>query len=208
MLHRQFSELVDSISDQIISYHETIILTVILQDTHSHNWTDHRPFFEVTWLPLCYYCLHLCIPGMKNVFKKNVWVLKNDGIPISSRVELSGLNRGHQIVSHSRLKTPLQFFLVLRGHHWLNSYWPCLACVASAIIVEREVWQRCCVENGEETLLESSHPFGAHFSQKDHKNGSFTRAKRIPPATQASQCPFKSFSLSCLVLNFQPVLRG
>ena len=139
MLHRQFSELVDRISDQIISYHETIILTVILQDTHSHNWTDHRPFFEVTWLPLCYYCLHLCIPGMKNVFKNNVWVLKNDGIPISSRVELSGLNRGHQIVSHSRLKTPLQFFLVLRGHHWLNSYWPCLACVASAIIVEREV---------------------------------------------------------------------
>ena len=49
VLHRQFSELVDSISDQIVSYHETIILTVILQDTHSHNWTDHRPFFEVTW---------------------------------------------------------------------------------------------------------------------------------------------------------------
>ena len=64
------------------------------------------------------------------------------------------------------------------------------------------------MENGEETLLEFSHTFGARFSQQHHKNGSFTRAKTIPPATQASQCPFKSFSMSLLVLNFQPVLRG
>ena len=38
--------------------------------------------------------------------------------------------------------------------------------------------------------------------------GSFALTKTIRPATQASQCPFKSFSMSLLVLNFQPVLRG
>ena len=48
MLHRQFSELVDSVSDQITSYHDNMICTVILQDAHSHNWTEHRPFYEVT----------------------------------------------------------------------------------------------------------------------------------------------------------------
>lgn len=46
VLQHQFSELVDSVSHQITSYHDNIILTVILQDAHSHSWTDHRPFFE------------------------------------------------------------------------------------------------------------------------------------------------------------------
>lgn len=47
MLHRQFSDLVDSVSDQIISYHDHVISTVILQDARSNNWSDARPFFEV-----------------------------------------------------------------------------------------------------------------------------------------------------------------
>lgn len=48
MLHHQFSELVDSLSDQITSYHNNVICTVILQDAHSHNWTERRPFYEVS----------------------------------------------------------------------------------------------------------------------------------------------------------------
>lgn len=91
MLHRQFSELVDSVSDQIISYHETIILTVILQDTHSHNWTDHRPFFEVTVMVITpvfhvttvYIC---CIPGLKNVLKKCLGLEKMMGFPFLSEL--------------------------------------------------------------------------------------------------------------------------
>ena len=47
MLLHQFSELVDSVSDQITSYHDNVMCTVILQDAHSHNWTEKRPFFEV-----------------------------------------------------------------------------------------------------------------------------------------------------------------
>lgn len=46
MLLHQFSELVDSVSDQITSYHDNAMCTVILQDAHSHNWTEKRPFFE------------------------------------------------------------------------------------------------------------------------------------------------------------------
>lgn len=46
VLHRQFSDLVDSVSDQIISYHDNVISTVILQDARSNNWSDARPFFE------------------------------------------------------------------------------------------------------------------------------------------------------------------
>ena len=47
ILHRQFSDLVDSVIDQITSYHDNVISTVILQDAHSHHWADHRPFYEV-----------------------------------------------------------------------------------------------------------------------------------------------------------------
>lgn len=46
LLHRQFSDLVDSVSDQIISYHDNVISMVILQDARSNNWSDSRPFFE------------------------------------------------------------------------------------------------------------------------------------------------------------------
>ena len=58
MLHRQFSDLVDSVSDQIISYHDNVISMVILQDARSNNWSDSRPFFEVirvviTWKTYC-----------------------------------------------------------------------------------------------------------------------------------------------------------
>lgn len=47
ILHRQFSDLVNSLIEQITSYHDNVISTVILQDAHSHNWADHRPFYEV-----------------------------------------------------------------------------------------------------------------------------------------------------------------
>ena len=58
LLHRQFSDLVDSVSDQIISYHDNVISMVILQDARSNNWSDSRPFFEVimvviTWNTYC-----------------------------------------------------------------------------------------------------------------------------------------------------------
>ena len=52
ILHRQFSDLVDSVIDQITSYHDNVISTVILQDAHSHNWADHRPFYEVHCIPV------------------------------------------------------------------------------------------------------------------------------------------------------------
>ena len=54
MLHRQFSELVDCVSDQITSYHNNVICTVILQDAHGHNWTDSRAFYEVIPRSCCY----------------------------------------------------------------------------------------------------------------------------------------------------------
>lgn len=47
VLHRQYSELVESLTNQIMNYHKHIIATVILQDAESHNWGDQRPFYEV-----------------------------------------------------------------------------------------------------------------------------------------------------------------
>ncbi|XP_031571022.1 uncharacterized protein KIAA0825-like [Actinia tenebrosa] len=46
VLHRQYSELAESLTNQIMNYHKHIIATVILQDTESHNWEDQRPFYE------------------------------------------------------------------------------------------------------------------------------------------------------------------
>lgn len=60
ILHRQFSDLVDSVIDQITSYHDNLISTVILQDAHSHNWADHRPFYEVHCIHEHYMTVELC----------------------------------------------------------------------------------------------------------------------------------------------------
>ncbi|XP_032233409.1 uncharacterized protein KIAA0825 isoform X2 [Nematostella vectensis] len=46
VLHRQYSELVDTLTNQITNYHNHIITMVILQDPESHNWSDQKPFFE------------------------------------------------------------------------------------------------------------------------------------------------------------------
>lgn len=58
VLHRQYSEMVESLTNQIINYQKHIIATVILQDAESHNWADQRPFFEVSgaiW-EVCVHC--------------------------------------------------------------------------------------------------------------------------------------------------------
>ncbi|KAK3709538.1 hypothetical protein QZH41_018988 [Actinostola sp. cb2023] len=46
VLHRQYSEIVESLTNQIINYQKHVIATVILQDADSHNWEDQRPFYE------------------------------------------------------------------------------------------------------------------------------------------------------------------
>lgn len=74
MLHRQFSELVDSVSDQITSYHDNVLCTVILQDAHSHNWTENRPFFEVRQMFVTTFLVKSEWKCKKNVrLKFNVW---------------------------------------------------------------------------------------------------------------------------------------
>lgn len=74
ILHRQFSELVDSVSDQITSYHDNVLCTVILQDAHSHNWTENRPFFEVRQMFVTTFLVKSEWKCKKNVrLKFNVW---------------------------------------------------------------------------------------------------------------------------------------
>ena len=47
LLLRQYGEFIDDVSDQIVNYHNQLIVTVILQDAQSHDWTDWRAFYEV-----------------------------------------------------------------------------------------------------------------------------------------------------------------
>ncbi|XP_074651811.1 uncharacterized protein KIAA0825-like [Tubulanus polymorphus] len=46
LLYRQFCELVESISRQIVEHHNHVLSTCILQDAHAHDWNNLKDFYE------------------------------------------------------------------------------------------------------------------------------------------------------------------
>ena len=53
-IYRQYCELVDSLSRQIVEHCVQVISTSILHDAESHYWQDPKDFYEVTLLYYIY----------------------------------------------------------------------------------------------------------------------------------------------------------
>ena len=46
-LCKEYFDAVDRLAEQVIDYHDQVLVSSILHDAESHNWADTKEFFEV-----------------------------------------------------------------------------------------------------------------------------------------------------------------